>query len=61
MPGFIEPDQWEGFLDEFSERNQLRPTRLEIVGEIGDRNTFKYPPAQHALERGTLGRRDFVR
>ncbi|MEP6741319.1 MAG: DUF5335 family protein [bacterium] len=25
----------ENFYDEFSKRNQLRPTRLEVVGEIG--------------------------
>jgi hypothetical protein len=35
MPGFIEKDQWKTFLNEFSKRNQLRPTRLEVVGEIG--------------------------
>jgi hypothetical protein len=34
MPGFIERNQWKSFLDEFSKRNQLRPTRLEVVGEI---------------------------
>ncbi len=36
MAGFIERDQWKTFLDDFSKRNQLRTTRLEIVGEIGD-------------------------
>jgi len=36
MPGFVERDQWKTFLDEFSKRNQLRPTRLEVIGEIGD-------------------------
>jgi hypothetical protein len=36
MTGFIDRSQWETFLDEFSKRNQLRPTRLEIVGgDIG--------------------------
>ena len=35
MAGFIERQQWKGFLDEFSKRNQFRPTRLEIVGEVG--------------------------
>ena len=36
MPGFIERDQWKTFLDEFSKRNQLRATRLEVIGkEIG--------------------------
>jgi hypothetical protein len=44
MPGFIEPDQWETFLNEFSQRNQLRPTRLEIVGEIGDQEEEEHLP-----------------
>lgn len=36
MQGEIERNQWKTFLDEFSKRNQLRPTRLEIIGaEIG--------------------------
>ncbi|MDX6711510.1 MAG: hypothetical protein QOH96_2526 [Blastocatellia bacterium] len=36
MKGEIARDQWKTFLDEFSKRNQLRPTRLEIIGqEIG--------------------------
>ena len=36
MPGFVERDQWKTFLDEFSKRNQLRATRLEVIGpEIG--------------------------
>jgi hypothetical protein len=36
MTGFIDRSQWENFLDEFSKRNQLRPTRLEVVGsDIG--------------------------
>jgi hypothetical protein len=36
MTGFIDRSQWETFLDDFSKRNQLRPTRLEVVGgEIG--------------------------
>ena len=36
MQGEIERDQWKTFLDEFSRRNQLRATRLEVIGqEIG--------------------------
>jgi len=36
MKGEIARDQWKTFLDEFSKRNQLRPTRLEVIGqEIG--------------------------
>lgn len=33
MQGEIERNQWKTFLDEFSRRNQLRPSRLEIIGE----------------------------
>ena len=33
MQGEVEPKQWKTFLDEFSKRNQLRPSRLEIIGE----------------------------
>jgi len=44
MSGFIEPDQWKTFLDEFSKRNQLRATRLEVVGELGDQEEEKYLP-----------------
>jgi hypothetical protein len=33
---FIEQDQWQTFLEDFSKRNQFRATRLEIVSkEIG--------------------------
>ena len=31
MAGFIEQDRWQTFLDDFSKRNQLRATRLEVV------------------------------
>ena len=31
MAGFIEQDRWQNFLDDFSKRNQLRATRLEVV------------------------------
>jgi hypothetical protein len=44
MSGFIEPDQWKTFLDEFSKRNQLRATRLEVVGELGDQEEEEYLP-----------------
>ena len=33
MQGEIDRNQWKTFLDEFSRRNQLRPSRLEIIGE----------------------------
>jgi Family of unknown function (DUF5335) len=45
MPGFIERDQWKAFLDEFSKRNQFRPTRLEVIGkEVGAQEEEEYVP-----------------
>jgi hypothetical protein len=44
MPGFIEREQWKTFLDQFSKRNQLRATRLEVVGEIGDQEEADFLP-----------------
>lgn len=44
MPGFIEQNQWKNFLDEFTKRNQLRPTKLEVVGEIGAQEEEEYLP-----------------
>src|SRR5258708_19744709 len=44
MAGFIERDHWKSFLDEFSKRNQLRATRLEVVGEIGDQEEEQHLP-----------------
>lgn len=45
MQGEIERNQWKTFLDEFSKRNQLRPTRLEIIGaDIGAQEEEKHLP-----------------
>jgi hypothetical protein len=45
MTGFVDRSQWETFLDEFSKRNQLRPTRLEIVGgDIGAQEQEAFLP-----------------
>jgi hypothetical protein len=44
MPGFIEQNQWKTFLDEFTKRNHLRPTKLEVVGEIGAQEEEEYLP-----------------
>ena len=44
MAGFIERDQWNSFLTEFSKRNQLRPTRLEELGSLGDQEQDTYLP-----------------
>jgi Family of unknown function (DUF5335) len=44
MAGFIEREQWKTFLDEFSKRNELRATRLEIIGDIGAQEEEVYLP-----------------
>jgi hypothetical protein len=45
MAGFIDRSQWATFLDEFSKRNQLRPTRLEVVGgDIGAQEQEAFLP-----------------
>jgi hypothetical protein len=44
MSGFIDRSQWVTFLDEFSKRNQLRPTRLEVIGDIGAQEQEAFLP-----------------
>jgi hypothetical protein len=44
MAGFIEQNQWKDFLNEFTKRNQFRPTRLEVVGEGGAMEEEKFLP-----------------
>jgi hypothetical protein len=45
MAGFIERNQWKTFLDEFSKRNQMRPTRLEVVGsDVGAQEEERFLP-----------------
>ena len=44
MAGFIERSQWKTFLDEFSKRNESRPTRLEVIGEIGAQEEEQFLP-----------------
>jgi len=44
MSGFIERNQWKTFLDQFSKRNQLRATRLEVIGDIGAQEEEKFLP-----------------
>jgi uncharacterized protein DUF5335 len=44
MSGFIERSQWKTFLEEFSKRNQLRPTSLEAFGEFGAQEEEKLLP-----------------
>jgi hypothetical protein len=46
MAGFIEQPRWKDFLNDFSKRNQFRPTRLEVAGgsEIGVHEEEKFLP-----------------
>jgi len=44
MSGFIERNQWKTLLEEFSKRNQLRPTRLEVIGDMGAQEEEAYLP-----------------
>jgi len=44
MPGFIEQEKWNSFLDDFTRRNQFRATRLEVVGEVGAQPEEEYLP-----------------
>lgn len=45
MQGEIERNRWKTFLDEFSKRNQMRPTRLEVIGgDIGAQEEEKHLP-----------------
>jgi len=45
MQGEIERNEWKTFLDEFSKRNQLRPTRLEIIGgDLGAQEEEQFLP-----------------
>ena len=45
MAGFIEQDRWREFLDDFSKRNQLRATRLEVIdSEAGVQEEEEFLP-----------------
>jgi len=44
MAGFIEQAQWKNYLDEFTKRNQFRPTRLEVVGYSGSGEEERHLP-----------------
>ena len=35
MKEYIDRSVWINYFNEFTRRNQLRPTRLEIIGELG--------------------------
>ena len=44
MKGEIDRSKWKPFLDEFSKRNHLRASRIEVVGELGDQPEEHYLP-----------------
>jgi len=44
MASFIEPEEWQSFLTEFTKRNHLRSTRLEVIGEGGAQEEENYLP-----------------
>jgi len=45
MEDEIERSQWQGFLDQFSKRNQRRPTRLEVVSlDLGAQEAERLAP-----------------
>src|SRR4030095_8530665 len=44
MPGFIEQDSGKSLLDDCTNRNQFRATKLEIVGEVGAQQEEQYLP-----------------
>lgn len=44
MTGFIERAEWKTFLDDYSKRNQSRPTRLEVIGDLGTQEEERFLP-----------------
>ncbi len=44
MPGEIKREEWVTYCNAFSKRNQTRPTRLEIFGELGAQEEERYLP-----------------
>lgn len=45
MNEVIERKEWDNFIKEFNRRNELRPTRLEVVSrEIGAQEDFETLP-----------------
>lgn len=44
MSGEIKQDQWTTFFDEFSKRNLLRPTQIEVFGELGAQEAEQHLP-----------------
>jgi hypothetical protein len=45
IAGEIARDNWKPFLDEFSKRNELRPTRIEVIGgDLGAQEAEQHLP-----------------
>lgn len=44
MTGFIEREQWKSFLDDYTKRNMLRPTRLEVIAATGAQEEEQFLP-----------------
>jgi len=44
MSNEIKRDQWMTFFNEFSKRNRLRPTRIEVLGELGAQEAERHLP-----------------
>jgi len=44
MAEFIEQTQWKSFLEAFSKRHDSRPTRLEVVGDVGAQQQEEFLP-----------------
>lgn len=40
----IRRDRWRTYFDQFSKRNQFRPTRLQIFGEMGVQEEERFLP-----------------
>lgn len=44
MSNEIKHDQWATFFDEFSKRNRSRPTRIEVLSELGAQEAERHLP-----------------
>ena len=53
MKDYIDRSVWINYFNEFTQRNQMRPTRLEVFGELGAQEEERgLPFAGISLERG---------
>ena len=44
MQDEIKREEWAGYFREFSQRNQARPTKLEIFGDLGAQSEERHLP-----------------